>query len=144
MRASRTPFCVPTEPSSTKSTLLAYGGSLATSFFEQTTHFLPAQLAVCIFELRPNRWADVYCPTSDQFFKLNENIDKVPEKTTVKRQTMHGQPWLRLTLPTKRPSIRPLPLVPVPAPSNRGIRSTVARLPQLTDSKDIKHACTPC
>lgn len=36
-------------------------------------------------------WADIDCPTSDQFFKLNENIGKVPEKTTFKRQVV-GSP----------------------------------------------------
>jgi len=32
-------------------------------------------------------WADIDCPTSDQFYKLNENIGKIPEKAQVKRQS---------------------------------------------------------
>ena len=89
VRASRTPSCAPTEPSSTRRTLLANGDSLATFFCQHNDAFSASTAdRLHFFEWRPNRWADVNCPTSDQFFKLNENIGKVPEKSPVKRQTL--------------------------------------------------------
>jgi len=46
-------------------------------------------------------WADIDCPSSDQFFSLNAKIGVVPDKATVKRQT--GVPLVSANVPASQP-----------------------------------------